>query len=380
MPPKLLYLVTEDWFFFSHFLDRARAAKRKGFDVIVATRPGSCIDRFREEGFRFIPVEIDRRSVNPWEAFRLLLRILRIYFQERPDLVHHIALKPALIGTLAAKIAGIKAIVNAPVGMGFMFSSESSFASYVRPLAIWLLKITLNPKGSWVVLENRDDLAMLIKMGAIRSDCAVLIRGAGVDVHRYFPQPFPAGRCRVLFLARMLRDKGLFEFVAAAKILKAKGVEADFLLAGSPDSGNPTSVSEREIHAWQGDGIVQWLGHQEDVSSIINQSHIVCLPSYREGLPKALLEAMACGRPIVTTDVPGCREAVQQGENGLIVPAKAVEALAKAIEGLIVAPSLWVSMGKRGREMGETEFSSEIICEETMSLYQKAIAMTRAGH
>jgi glycosyltransferase involved in cell wall biosynthesis len=286
-------------------------------------------------------------------------------------LVHHIALKPILFGTIAAKLVGVKSVVNAPVGMGFLFSSDSSLAGLFQPIIRLFLKIVLNPKGSCTVLENHDDLTMLSKLGAIRSDRVVLIRGAGVDINRFFPQPFPAGRCRVLLLARMLRDKGVHEFVAAARRLKAKGIEADFLLAGSPDPGNPTTISERELLAWHAEGIVQWLGHQENVSTIINQSHIVCLPSYREGLPKSLIEAMACGRPIVTTDVPGCREAVRHGENGVLVPAKNIDELTKALESLIVEPSLRMSMGTRGRERAEKEFSSEIVCAETSRLYKK---------
>ena len=368
MAPKLLYLITEDWFFFSHFLDRAKAAKRLGYDVVVATRPGSGVDRFREEGFGFIPIEINRRSVNPWAAWCSFWRIFIIYYQERPDLVHHIALKPVLLGTIAAKFAGVKAVVNAPVGMGFLFSSDSRLATLLQPLIRMFLKVVLNAKGIRVVLENHDDLTMLSQLGAISSDRAVLIRGAGVDVTSFFPQPF-----RVLLLARMLGDKGVHEFVAAAKRLRSKGVEADFLLAGEPDPGNPTTISERELRDWHTEGAVQWLGQQGDVSKIINQSHIVCLPSYREGLPKSLIEAMACGRPIVTTDVPGCREVVRDGDNGVLVPAKSVDELAKALETLIGAPSLWASMGKRGRERAEKEFATEIVCAETGTLYRKMV-------
>lgn len=366
----LLYFVTEDWFFCSHFIERAVAARRSGYKVSVLTRVRDHGDRIRAEGLSLIPIEIHRKGLNPFREFATILRIARIYRRERPELVHHFALKPIIYGTLASWLAAIKHCVNAPVGMGFVFSSTSLLACMMRPAMRLTLRALLNPPGSRVVFENADDLAEAVKDGLVRPQAAVLIRGAGVDIVRFQPRPEPEGIPTVVLVARMLWEKGISEFVEAARRLRDRKIAARFLLVGAPDSENPAAIPLAQLQAWHQERIVEWLGHRSDVAEILADSHIACLPSYyREGLPKALLEALAAGRPVVATDVPGCREAVRHGDNGFLVPNRDPEALADALARLIQDPSLRQRMGASGRRRAETEFASSLVCEATLALY-----------
>lgn len=368
--PHILYFVTEDWFFCSHFIERAIAARQAGYQVTVLTRVRAHGDRIRAAGLRLIPIEIQRSGLNPFRELATLLQIARIYRRERPDLVHHFALKPIIYGTLASWLAAIKHCINAPVGMGFIFSSSSSRARLIRPAMQLSLRALLNPPGSRVIFENADDLAESVKTGLVRASSAVLIRGAGVDIATFQPHPEPAGIPKIVLVARMLREKGIGEFVEAGRRLRARHIAARLLLIGAPDPENPASIPVGQLEDWARENVVEWWGYRPDVAAILADSHIVCLPSYyREGLPKALLEALAAGRPVVATDAPGCREAVRHGDNGLLVPARDPEALTAALITLIEAPALRQQMGARGRHRAETEFASALVCTATLDVY-----------
>lgn len=364
---KIVYLITEDWFFLSHFAERGLAARAAGYEIIVAAREGAAAQSIRNLGLRFAPIPFRRRSLEPIGEIATLRAIRDLYRRERPDIVHHVALKPILYGTAAAR--GPR-IVNAPVGLGFTFTSTRLGARAIRPVVDRLLRRYLNPPGSRVIFENADDLAGFAASGAVRAEAALLIRGAGVDVDAIRPRPEPpAPPVRVLLVGRMLRTKGIVEFVEAARRLRAAGTPVEFVLAGAPDEQNPDSLSKVELRAWQESGLVTWLGFRHDVLDLMADSNIVALPSYREGLPKALIEAMAVGRPIVATDVPGCREAVTDGDNGLLVPPRDAAAFATAITRLTVDPTLRARMGARGRARAEAEFASRTVIAQTLSVY-----------
>jgi glycosyltransferase involved in cell wall biosynthesis len=372
--PRLLYLVTEDWYFCSHRLPLAAAARDAGFDVSVATRVRDHADEIRRAGVEPIPIGLSRRSLNPFRELGALREIVRIYRTVKPDIVHHVALKPVIYGSLAARLAGGPAVVNALAGLGYVFSSRDRTARLVRPAVEAVFRALLDRPASRLIVQNPDDLAFLVGERVISPDRAALIRGSGVDTRRFVPAPEPAGPPLVVLPARMLRDKGVFEFVAAAERLKAEGVAARFALVGDPDPDNPASIPEATLKRWADGGAVEWWGWREKMVEVFQQCHLVCLASYREGLPKALIDAAACGRAIVTCDVPGCREVVRDGENGLLVPPRDGAALATALRRLIGDPKLRRAMGERGRALAVAEFSVERVIEQTLGLYRELLA------
>jgi glycosyltransferase involved in cell wall biosynthesis len=370
----LVFLVTEDWFFASHFLTRALAAKAAGWRVILVAHSGEATPAVRAAGIEVVPVAFNRRRTNPIPELLFVLKLARLYRELKPDLVHHIAIKPILIGGIAAQLAGVPAIVNAPVGLGFVFSSDRLLAKILKPVVTLLLHLTLSPNNARVVFENPDDLEELTTRGMVRPDRGILIRGAGVDIIEFSPVPEPAPPVRVILIARMIREKGVADFVEAARILLGRKIPAEFLLVGAPDLGNPNMVSEAELRGWEAEGLTRWLGPRKDIAQLLRDAHIACQPSaYREGLPKSALEAMASGKPLVATDIPGCREAVVDGETGLLVPPKNPIALAAALQKLIESPELRARMGIAGRRRVEQYFSDSIICRETLLVYEALV-------
>jgi glycosyltransferase involved in cell wall biosynthesis len=371
---KILFFITEDWFFCSHFINRAIAAQRSGYEVTVVTHVTNHGDKITSHGFNLIPVKLVRRGINPLQELRLIWTLIRVLKFVQPDLVHNIAFKPIFYGSLAAFIARVPFIINAPVGMGFVFSSKKWRATLFRPFVLFAYHLFLNPANSCVVFENPDDLHMMTSLGAVSADRSMLIRGAGVDLNLFSPQPEPDGVPVVVLAARMLWDKGVGEFVEASRILQKDRMKVRMVLVGDPDEGNPASIKEQTLRDWQAEGSVEWWGHRDNMAEMFAQSHIVVLPSYREGLPKVLLEAASCGRAIITTDVPGCREIVRHNNNGLLVPSHDSKFLADAIKKLIESPDLRASMGRRGRKIVEAEFSEEIVIKQTMALYKEKCA------
>lgn len=367
--PRILFLVTEDWYFCSHRLELARAARAAGFAVTVVTRVQAHADVIQREGFKLVPIALERRGSNPLKELKAIMQLARIYRSEQPDIVHHVALKPVLYGSVAARLAGVPHMVNALAGLGFVFSSERPLARLLRPLVKAAFRLLLNRRDSRVILQNRDDLALLTGSGVLAPGRVVVIRGSGVDLERYAPLPEAPGIPVVLLASRMLWDKGVGEFVEAARRLREGGVAARFVLVGEPDEGNPAAVPEARLLEWKQAGIVEWWGRRDDMPEVLAQSHIVCLPSYREGLPKVLLEAAACGRPIVASDVPGCREIVRHEENGLLVAVRDPAALADALRRLIGDADMRRRMGRSGRAMVEADFSVQRVVRETLDVY-----------
>ncbi|MEW6117621.1 MAG: glycosyltransferase family 4 protein [Nitrospirota bacterium] len=371
--PKILFLVTEDWYFCSHRLPIARAARDSGYSVVVATRVQGHGEQIEKEGFKLVPISLQRSSKNPLREILSILEITKIYRSERPDIVHHVAMKPVLYGSIAALFGGIGAVVNALAGMGYIFTSHDRKAKFLKPVVKLGFRFLLGRPNSRVIIQNPDDRLMMIGAVGIPHEKVMLIKGSGVDTSRFAPTPEPEGTIVVALVSRMLWDKGIKEFVEAAQMIKGKGVEAKCILVGSPDPENPASIPESQLLEWTKSGAVSWIGHQNDIPAVWAQAHIAVLPSYREGLPKALLEAAACGRPIVTTDTTGCREVVKHGENGLLVPIKDAKALAEALQNMIVNAAMRKRMGAMGRRMVEAEFSEERVVNETLAVYKELL-------
>jgi glycosyltransferase involved in cell wall biosynthesis len=368
--PKLLFFVTVDWFFCSHFLDRAIAAKNVGFDVLVLTDVQLHGEIIKSAGLNLIPIHIDRRSLNPFAAVLTLFRVVNIYRREKPDILHHVALKPIFLGTLAALLTRRSKVINAVVGMGYAFTSNTFIAKLIRPILKLAFRLLLNPISSKVVFENAEDLSRFVSEGTVRLEDAVLIKGAGVIPEKFCLGGTLPGIPVVVLVARLLWDKGIVEFVKAARVLHNQGVAARFWIVGGTDDGNRASIDEETLSNWRDEGIVEFLGYRSDVRQLLAQCHIACLPSYREGLPKSLLEAMAAGLPCVTTDVPGCREVVLNGDNGILVAPGDYLSLANAIKTLIQDPIMRKRMGEQGKLRLEQEFSERKIVAQTLELYR----------
>ena len=369
--PRLLYLVTEDWYFVSHRLALAKAAQAAGYDVSVVTRVARHGDMIRDAGFELVAMPFDRSGLDPIKETKTLAALIQIYRRIRPDVVHHVAMKPVLYGSVAARATGVPRVINALMGLGYVFTSDNRRARILKPAVRAALKAALTGKSTHVIVQNEDDRTLFSAEGLVRPQQLHLIRGSGVDLAAYPETPPPKGRPRIVLPARVLRDKGVVEFVEAARILKASGVDAEFVLAGAPDPVNPASLSEREIVAWVDEGLITYLGWRDDMAAVIASATIVCLPSYREGLPKALLEAAAMARPIVATDVPGCREIVRDGENGVLVPARDSAAMAGALQRLIDDPDLCRRLGTTGRRMVEDAFSLDHVIAQTLAVYRQ---------
>jgi len=373
---KVIILVNNDFFFYSHRLSLARAARQAGYGVSVATRVHEHADRICAEGFTLHPLRhFIGDNLDPVRELRAMLELRGLYRRERPRLVHHIGLKMSVTGSLAARAAGVDRVLNTFTGLGYLFTGAGLKAAIVRGTALRAMKTALKGRRAKLCFQNDADRREFVVRGFAREADALLVRGSGVNVDEFAPAPFPPEPPVVLFASRMLADKGPRLLVEAARLLRERRVACRVLLAGMPDPGNPRSLSEAELRRWHEEGSIEWLGGRTDMPALIAASHIVCLPTYyREGLPRILLEAAACARPIVATDIPGCRELVTDGVNGLLVPVKDANALAAALERLIADPALGERMGRAGREKVVAELSDTRINEQTLGIYGELIA------
>ncbi|MEO8140884.1 MAG: glycosyltransferase family 4 protein, partial [Gemmatimonadota bacterium] len=340
--PTLLFLVTEDWYFVSHRLPLAAAAVAAGYRVVVATRVQDHADAIRETGAELLPLGWRRSGNTPLSQLRALAEVIGVYRELEPDLTHHVALKPVVFGTIAAWRCGVAARINAAAGLGFVFSSTGWRAKLLRPILALALRLMLRGSHQRVIVQNSDDRDTLVARRLATASQVRLIRGAGVNPALYAGRPAASeGPPLVVLVARLLWDKGVGDFAAAAKLLHDRGIVARFVLVGEPDRDNPGAVPESQLRQWQDAGTVEWWGRRDDVPAILGQSAIFCLPTrYGEGIPKSLLEAGAAGVAIVASDAPGCREVIHDGENGVLVPPGDVAALTDALARLLADPPL----------------------------------------
>lgn len=362
---KLLFLVTEDWYFVSHRLALAVEAVQKGYEVVLVTRVSSHRSEIERNGIRVVPFKANRRGMNPLEVLGEAVSLARIYRREKPDILHHVALRAVVVGGLAARLCGIGRMVSAITGMGFLFT-EAGRRPWARRVVSRVLPHVLS--RGLVIVQNSDDSKQLSLFG-LSAKRQRLIAGAGVDTTKFRPSIRENERVIVMMAARLLWDKGVGEYVEAARLLRDTG--ARFVLVGMIDTDNPAGVSAGEVDTWVGEGIIEWWGHRQDMAATLAHADIFCLPSYREGLPKAILEAMASGIPCVSTDVPGCRDVVRNGETGILVPARNGVELAAAISTLIGKPTLRLAMGVSGRQHVLDEFCDEKVISATLNVYEE---------
>lgn len=365
--PKLLYFVSEDWYFISHRLPLAEAARDKGYDVVVVTRLSDGKARLEQAGLRTVDFDVDRRSLNPFATIGSIVAFARILRRERPTIVHNVALKPAFIGGVASWLARVPNVVNAVAGLGWLYTTggvKRWLARAIRPMLGGIFS------HGTLIVQNPEDREFFHRTGVPLQQIE-LIRGAGVDTEQFAPSPEPPGIPVVMLAARLLWDKGVGEFVDAARQLKARGIVARFVLVGGADVGNPAAIAETAVQSWQSEGVIEWWGAKRDMPTAFRSANIVCLPSYREGLPKVLLEAAASARAIVTTNVPGCREVVIDGVTGILAEARDADSLARAIQRLLSDPKLRTRLAMSGRERVERELSLRLVIEQTLAVYHK---------
>lgn len=370
MEAVLLYCVNDPAFFISHRLEVAKAASKAGYVVHVATKSGLAVEAIKACGFTHHELPLSRSGSNIFSECKAFFSIWRLCWTLKPQLLHLVTIKPVLYGGISARLSPVKSVVVAISGLGFVFMAKGCKASVLRFFAKTMYRVALGKKDLRVVFQNTDDQSTLVNIGAVTHDKSVLIRGSGVNLSEYQYLSEQDSIPVVTFAARLLRDKGLMEFVQAARILKSRGLSVRFQLAGDLDPGNPTSIDPLLLQEWWQENTIEYLGHQSDIAQLFIDSHIVVLPSYREGLPKVLVEAAACGRAVVTTDVPGCRDAIIPNVTGLLVPVGDSNALAAGIERLVLDHVLRQSMGRAGRQFAEQNFSIKDIVSQHLELYK----------
>jgi glycosyltransferase involved in cell wall biosynthesis len=367
---RLLFVANSARYFVSHRMQLALAARDAGSDVHVAAPPGPESEAIRAMGFPFYPVPVRRGTLNPWSEAAGILALVSLYRRIRPDVVHHVTMKPVLYGTIAARVAGVPAIVNAVTGLGYLFVDGDVRQRILRRAFTTLGRMAFRHPRMRFIFQNPDDLGDFLDAGLTTEAESALIRGSGVDTRVFAAVPEPEGPPVVVLPSRMLWDKGVGEFVAAARQLKSAGSPARFVLVGDPDPANPQVVPAEQLRAWDEEGVIEWWGHRSDMPAVFASCHVVTLPSvYREGVPKVLIEAASCGRPLVVTDMPGCREIVRDGQNGLLVPPRDSAALAAALERLIADSELRREYGASGRALVKREFAIEHVIERTLDVY-----------
>lgn len=370
---KVLFVVNTPEFFLSHRLPIALAACEEGYEVHVATTAGRAAIEIERLGLVHHSVAIARSGQNPLAELTSIISLIRLLRELKPSLVHLITIKPVLYGGIAARVAGAPAVVAAVSGLGTVFVAQSSAAQARRALVSLLYRLAFRHRRLAVIFQNPDDRDGLLAIGALKRKQVRMIRGSGVNLANYSFVQEPEGIPVVVMASRLLRDKGVYEFVEAARLLKARGVEVVMRLIGAPDPGNPTSVEQEDLDNWAAEGVVELPGYRSDIAMQYAAANIVCLPSYREGLPKGLVEAAACGRAVVTTDVPGCRDAIEPGVTGVLVPVKSAEALADSLQTLIEAPDQRMLMGKAGRQLAERAFSIDQIVSQHLEIYKELL-------
>ncbi|WP_227670929.1 glycosyltransferase family 4 protein [Psychrobacter maritimus] len=369
---KILYIVNEPWFFLSHRLPIALAAQEQGYTVHVATRAGEAVSEILDKGFIHHEITLSRNGSSIPSELNSLLAIWKLINNVKPDVLHLVTIKPVLYGGIASRFISVNKVVAAVSGLGTLFLAAGAKADLKRKVGVGLYRLALHSKKTTVILQNPDDKQLLIDLKAVKAEQTTLIRGSGIDLSTFQATPENlTGTPVVTFAARLLFDKGLSEYIEAIKLLNKKGVIANYQIVGDLDLGNNTSATEQNIEEWKAIPNLVVLGYQKDMSTVFRDSNIVVLPSYREGLPKVLIEAAACGRAVITTDVPGCRDAIEENKTGLLVPVKDSQALADAIEQLVTDTELRVEMGIAGRQLAEREFAIEKVIEQHLSIYQQ---------
>lgn len=369
----VLFVANTSWYLFNFRLSLGKEVLKRGYDVVFVSPPDEYVRRIEDAGIRYVPLHtLHRSSLNPFKEFSTLLEFIQIYRTEQPLLVHHFTIKCVLYGTLSALFLRCQKVVNSITGMGHVFLSQRSVIRLFRPFIKFIYSSLLKRSSVKVIFQNPDDRAFFLSENLVRESNVFLIKSSGVNLERFSALQkkgtYGSGKC-ILFAGRLLKEKGIYDFIDAFRVLKSKHQNLIALIAGVPDLGNPSSVSPEEVEVWKKIPDLHFLGHVDRLETVIQESDIVVLPSYREGVPKVLLEAAAMEKPLVATDVPGCREVVKNGVNGFLVPICSPEAVSKAIQTLLESSALCHSFGLASKRIAEEEFSEVSVNQRTLEIY-----------
>ena len=376
---KVLLFANTDWYLYNFRLPLARLLQSNGASVVMVCPEGRYCARLRAAGFRVVGVDMHRQSGSAFAELRVIRDLVAIYRRERPDVVHHFTIKCVIYGSIAARLAGVKSLINAVAGLGYVFTSRSVRARLLRPVVRGLLRVALNRTHSRLILQNSDDAELFRRERLLPVPRIRLIRGSGVNTRRFMPRAATPGdgTTTVVFASRLLRDKGVLEFVAAAQICHRLGKSIRFLLAGAPDPGNPTSIPESQLEVWRAEQVVELLGHVEDMSSVLQRADVVVLPTvYGEGVPRILLEGASSGLPLVATRAPGCTEIVHHELTGLLIEPHDAEGLAAAIIALHDDPPRRQEMGRAARRLAVAEFDEQLVLQRTLEVYDELLSVS----
>jgi glycosyltransferase involved in cell wall biosynthesis len=379
-PARVAIVVSVDWFFVSHRLPIARALRAAGAEIVIAAHETECRPILEGEGFRFVGLPLARGSKDPRTEVGAIRAIASLYREFRPDIVHQVSIKPILYGSMVARALGIRRVINAVSGLGYAFIERPDDGlrdRLLRPALRRAYGAAFSGKGTRVIFQNDDDAGAFTRAGLVPSENVRMIRGSGVDISKFTPSALPEDAPIVLLPARALRDKGVVEFVEAARALHSRGMrDVRFVLAGRLDEANPAGIPEQEVRSWVNEGLLEWWGSlpHTEMPAALARAHLVALPSYREGLPLVLAEAGASARACIATDVPGCRDVVREGDNGWLVPVRDSASLANAIERALGDRAELARRGRRGREIAEREFALESVLAKTLSIYDELLA------
>jgi glycosyltransferase involved in cell wall biosynthesis len=377
---RILFVDSEVGEFLQYRMALARKLREAGFDVHVAVSGKHGVEDILRQGIAVHSFYLRRKSTWPFDELRCWVSLLRLYRRLRPLLVHHVCLKPTLYGGIAARLAGVPAAVDTLTGLGHLFTAQTVKTRFLRSMVARGLRFSFGHQNHRVIFQNPNDRECLLARSNMPGERAVLIKGSGVNPSIFTAEPEPDGPPVVMMACRLLWAKGVGEFVNAARLLRARGIRARFLLVGEPDHGHPSAIPVRTLEQWRDAGDIEWPGWERDMPALLSRIHIVCLPShYGEGVPRILVEAAASGRASVATDTPGCREVIRHGQNGLLVPAGDSEALVGALAQLIKNPALRADMGRRGREIAIREFSVEQVTEANLAVYRSLLISIPQG-
>ena len=373
MASRLLFLVNSSSYFLSHRLGIAIEAKKQGYEVHIASPEDGCEDTFKIKGLIHHKLPISRTSINIFSEIKAFLNIYFLIKKINPDLLHLITIKPVIYGGIISRLIQIKGVVSAVPGLGYVYISKGIRAAILRFFINYFYKVSFSKKSLKIIFQNKDDMNKLRLAVGFDPIKSVIIKGSGVDLDEFKSTPLPEGRPVISMISRLQEDKGVKEFARAAQMIKERKIEADFWLIGDTDSSYPSPILIEDLQEWENKGFLSVLGYRKDINILIGNSNIIVLPSYREGLPKVLLEAAACGRPVITTDVPGCRAAIEEGKTGLLVPPRDSLSLADKIEYLLGNKELLKKMGNAGRKLAEEHFSLDKVVSAHLKIYSSLI-------